>query len=103
MISAIDVYIQKYGVVISPFGMSSSGMILIAFDMVERRGAWFHCLGSGMMCFKWGLGLSLFTGRKRLEVFSSLKPFRYTMIKQHAFIIIYPGSLMRVLAMSLKM
>ena len=61
MISATDTHIQKHGVVISPFGMSPSGVISSTSQLVEGRGAWFHGLGSGRRCFKRALGTSLFS------------------------------------------
>ena len=40
MISAIDVYIKKHGVVISPFGISSPGMVLKASHLFEGIVSW---------------------------------------------------------------
>ena len=47
MISPIDVNVPKQGIVI-PHANISSGLILWASSLVERRGAYFHALTSGM-------------------------------------------------------
>ena len=97
-------YIQKSGAVISPFGMSSSGVTLKASCLVEGRVAGFPCLCSGMTLLKWPLGTRFFTCRKSIEAVRSLFTVRYTMIKQQACIIhMYLSRLMRVVAMRLKM
>ena len=45
MVSVIDIYIQKSEALISPFGMSSSGMTSRASCWFEGRGAFFSMFG----------------------------------------------------------
>lgn len=59
MILTIDMGIQKSGVVIYPFVMSSSGVILRVSSLFEGRGPYFLILDSGMRCFKWALCMSI--------------------------------------------
>ena len=48
MISSLDVYVPKQGLVLPPHSNISSGLILRATSLVEGRGAYFHGLSSGM-------------------------------------------------------
>ena len=82
----------------------SSGVISRASHLVERIGVCFHVWGSGKCWFIRARQESFFTCLKKLEVFGSLVPFIYTMMKQQASIIyIYLRSLMRVVAKILRM
>ena len=48
MISSIEVYISKLGIVLPANSNISSGLILRGTSLVEGRGAYFHGLSSGM-------------------------------------------------------
>ena len=54
-------YIQKTGALISPFGMSSSGVTSRALCLVEGSGAYFPCLCSGITSVKGILDTSCFS------------------------------------------
>ena len=74
MISSIDLYIQKSGVVISTFGMSASGVTSRASCLVEVTEACVPYLWSGMMCFKQTLSTSLFSHVGKDMLVGSLAP-----------------------------
>lgn len=75
MISPIDVNVPKQGIVI-PHANISSGLILWASSLVERRGAYFHALTSGMRFIIPVILRSLFSPVGKTENIKLTGPFQ---------------------------
>ena len=75
MLSSIDAYVQKQGIVF-PHANISSGLILWASSLVERGGAYFHALTSGMRFIIPVILRSLFSPVGKTENIKLTGPFQ---------------------------